>query len=117
MSSGFWIQYLFALLVVALMLGGLYAVVRGLARGRLIASSEKRLVTVLESTPLSQHSALHVVKVGSRYYLIGGGNGPMGTVAELDSAEVENWLQTQRELFSVTRKSLADLIKPFRGKS
>ncbi|HTX03284.1 MAG TPA: flagellar biosynthetic protein FliO [Candidatus Acidoferrales bacterium] len=104
-------------MVVALMLGGLYAVVRGLARGRLIASSEKRLVTVLESTPLSQHAALHVVKVGQRYFLIGGGNGPMGTLTELDAAEVENWLQTQRELFGVTRKSLADLIKPFRGKS
>jgi flagellar biogenesis protein FliO len=117
MSSGFWVQYLFALLVVALMLGGLYAVVRGLARGRLIASSERRLVTVLESTPLSQHAALHVVKVGGRYYLIGGGNGQVGTLTELDPAEVETWLQTQRELFRVTRKSLTEMIKPFRGKS
>jgi flagellar biogenesis protein FliO len=117
MSSAFWLQYLFALLVVGLMLGGLYALVRGLARGRLIVSSERRLVTVLESTPLSQHAALHVVKVGARYYLIGGGNGHVGTLTELDTAEVETWLQTQRELFRVTRKSLTDLVKPFRGKS
>lgn len=117
MSSGFWVQYVFALLVVALLLGGLYAVVRGLARGRLIASSERRLVTVLESTPLSQHSALHVIKVGARYYLVGAGNGAMGTLTELEPAEVESWLQTQRELFGVTRKSLIDLVKPFRGKS
>ena len=112
-----WPQYFSALLVVALMLGGLYAVVRGLARGRMIASSERRLVTVLESTPLSQHSSLHVVKVGTRYYLIGGGNGTVGTLSELDPAEVESWLKTQRELFGVTRKSLTDLIKPFRGRS
>jgi flagellar biogenesis protein FliO len=112
-----WPQYFSALLVVALMLGGLYAVVRGLARGRLIASSQKRLVTVLETTPLSQHSSLHVVKVGGRYYLIGGSNGSIGTLTELDPAEVETWLKTQRELFNVTRQSLTDLIKPFRGKS
>jgi flagellar biogenesis protein FliO len=117
MSSGFWVQYVFALLVVALMLGGLYAVVRGLARGRLIASSERRLVTVLESTPLSQHAAVHVIKVGARYYLVGAANGAMETLTELEPAEVESWLQTQRELFGATRKSLADLVKPFRGKS
>jgi flagellar biogenesis protein FliO len=99
------------------MLGGLYAVVRGLARGRLIASSDRRLVTVLETTPLAQHSALHVIKVGSRYYLIGGSNGTVGTLTELDAAEVETWLENQRALYKVTRSSLADLIKPFRGKS
>jgi flagellar biogenesis protein FliO len=116
MSSGFWVQYVFALLVVALMLGGLYAVVRGLSRGRLIASSERRLVTVLESTPLSQHAAVHVIKVGTRYYLIGAASGAMETLSELEPAEVETWLQTQRELFGATRKSLIDLVKPFRGK-
>ena len=58
MSTGFWLQYLLALGVVALMLAGLYAVVRGLARGRLIASADRRLVSVLESTVLSQHAAL-----------------------------------------------------------
>jgi len=30
---------------------------------------------------------------------------------------VETWLTTQRALFGATRKSLTDLIKPFRGKS
>ena len=103
MNSGFWLQYVVRILVVALMLGGLYAVVRGLARGRLIASSERRLVTVLESTPLAQHSAVHVIKVGNRYYLIGGSNGAVNTLTELDPAEVEAWLENQRDLFSVTR--------------
>jgi flagellar biogenesis protein FliO len=117
MTSGFWLQYAFALLVVALMLGGLYAVVRGLARGRLLVSSERRLITVLESTQLSQHAALHVVKVGVHYYLIGGGNGNVSTLSELEAAEVESWLENQRALFGATRKSLTDLIKPFRGRS
>ena len=39
MTSGFWLNYIGALLVVALLLGGLYAVVRGLARGRVLASA------------------------------------------------------------------------------
>jgi flagellar biogenesis protein FliO len=117
MSSGFWVQYVLALLVVALMLGGLYAVVRGLSRGRIMVSAQRRLVTVLESTALSQHASLHVVKVGERYYLIGGANASVQTLTELDPGDVEQWMQTQRELFTATRKSLADLIRPFRGKS
>jgi flagellar biogenesis protein FliO len=83
MATGFWLNYVFALLVVALLLGGLYAVVRGLARGRVIVSANRRLVTVLESTVLTQHAALHVVKVGSRYFLIGGGQGHVNSLTEL----------------------------------
>jgi len=47
---GFIGQYILALLVVGLMLFGLYGVVRALGRGRLIASANKRLVSVIEST-------------------------------------------------------------------
>ncbi|HUN30000.1 MAG TPA: flagellar biosynthetic protein FliO [Alphaproteobacteria bacterium] len=116
MPSGFWFQYLFALLVVALLLGGLYAIVRGLARGRLLVSANRRLVTVLESTVLSQHSALHVIKVGNRYYLIGGGQGHVNALTELPAEEVEGWLETQRTLLRTTQRSLADMVKSLRGK-
>jgi flagellar biogenesis protein FliO len=115
MSSGFWLNYLFALLVVGLMLGGLYAVVRGLARGRILASADRRLVTVLESTMLSQHAALHVVKVGERYFLVGGGQGHVSSLVELTPQEVESWLESQRELFRATKKSLLDMVKTLRG--
>jgi flagellar biogenesis protein FliO len=116
MTSGFWLSYVFALLVVALLLGGLYLVVRGLARGRILTSANRRLVTVLESTPLSQHSALHVVKVGTKYYLIGGGQGHVTSVAELPTEEVESWLETQRTLLRTTQKSFTDIVKSLRGK-
>ncbi|HTU71485.1 MAG TPA: flagellar biosynthetic protein FliO [Candidatus Baltobacteraceae bacterium] len=116
MSASFWLNYVFALLVVALLLGGLYAVVRGLSRGRILTSANRRLVTVLESTPLSQHSALHVIKVGDRYFLVGGGQGHVNSLVELPAEEVEAWLQTQRALFGATQKSLADLVKSLRGK-
>ena len=98
MSGGFWFNYFLALVVVALMLLGLWVVVRGLARGRIFASAARRMVTVLESTMLSQHVAVHVVKVGERYLLLGGGNnGALATLAELPPEEVDAWLAAQRE--------------------
>ncbi len=96
MPSGFWLNYIVALVVVALMLGGLYAVVRGLARGRVLLSTSKRIVTVIESTALSQRSAVHVVKVGKKYYLIGASEGHVSTLGELDNDELDAWLAEQR---------------------
>lgn len=93
MGGGFWGQYVLALIVVGLMLLGLWMVVRGLARGRMLGSANRRLVTVLESTMLSQHAGLFVVKVGERYLLLGGGkDGSVATLAELPSADVEGWI-------------------------
>jgi flagellar biogenesis protein FliO len=103
MSGGFWFNYFLALLVVALMLLGLWVVVRGLSRGRIFASASRRMVTVLESTMLSQHVAVHVVKVGQRYLLVGGGNnGSLSTLAELPPEEVDAWLAAQRESLGKT---------------
>ncbi len=117
MSTGFWLQYFVALLVVALMLAGLYAVVRGLSRGRVLGSTDRRMVTVLESTVLTQHSAVHVVKAGTRYLLLGASNaGGISTLGELPSQEVEAWLAEQRSMFSAQRASLTDALKFLRGK-
>jgi flagellar biogenesis protein FliO len=88
-SANFWLRYALDMVVVALMLGGMYAVVRGIARGRVIVSTRRRIVTVLESTMLSQHNAIHVVKVGSRYLLLGAGNGHVTALGELSSEDVE----------------------------
>lgn len=117
MSAGFLFNYVVALVVVALMLGGLYAIVRGLARGRVLVSADRRLVTVLESTMLSQHGSVHVVKAGSKYLLLGGGNGHIATLGELPAEEVEAWLANQRSTFSAQRASVADAIKFLRGRS
>ncbi len=117
MSPGFWLQYLLALVVVALMLGGLYAVARGLARGRVLASTDRRLVAVLESTVLSQHSAVHVIKAGTKYLLVGASNGGgVTTLGELPAEEVETWLADQRSLFSAQRASFSDALRYLRGK-
>lgn len=117
MTSSFWLNYVGALLVVALMLGGLYAVVRGLARGRVLASTTRRIVTVLESTPLSQHSAMHVVKVGSKYFLIGASNAHVSTLGEMDGPEVDAWLAEQRTMIGKPPASLLEAFNRLRGKS
>lgn len=118
MATGFWVQYFVALIVVALMLAGLYAVTRGLARGRVLASADRRLVTVLESTVLTQHSAVHVVKAGARYLLIGASNnGGVSTLGELPAEDVETWIAEQRNLFSTQRASLADAVRFLRRRS
>lgn len=116
MNAGFWLNYFGALLVVALLLVGLYAVVRGLARGRVLASADRRLITVLESTPLSQHSAVHVVKAGGRYYMLGANQGAVSTLGELPAEEVEAWLADQKTMLAVQRASFADAFKFLRGR-
>jgi flagellar biogenesis protein FliO len=90
---GFVGHYLLAVAVVALMLFGLYAIARALTRGRLATRADRRLVNVIESTFLSQHTTLHVVKVGERYYLIAGGE-HLRTLAEVPSEEVALYLNT-----------------------
>ncbi len=110
-------QYLFALIVVGLMLFGLYTVVRALGRGRLVASADKRLVTVVESTFLAQNTTLHVVKVGNKFYLLGGGSGHVSTLAEVAAEEVEPWLNQQRTLFSQQTRSLGGFIEQLRRKN
>ena len=107
-------QYILALLVVALMLFGLYTVVRALGRGRLVASSDKRLVTVVESTFLAQNTTLHVVKVAGRYYLVGGGGGHVSTLAEVPAEQVEPWMREQRNLFDAQTQTLTGFLKQLR---
>jgi flagellar biogenesis protein FliO len=107
-------QYILALLVVALMLFGLYTVVRALGRGRLVTSTDKRLVTVVESTFLAQNTTLHIVKVADRYYLLGGGSGHVSNLAEVASEQIEPWLREQRNLFDAQTRTLTGFLKQLR---
>ena len=107
-------QYILALLVVALMPFGLYTVVRALGRGRLVNSTDRRLVSVIESTFLAQNTTLHVVKVGERFYLIGGGGGHVNTLAEVPAEQVEPWLQEQRSLFARQTQSISGFLRQLR---
>lgn len=89
-------HYIIALLVVALMLFGLYTIVRAIGRNHVMNSADKRIVTVVESTPLAQNTALHVVKVADRYYLVGGGSGHVSTLAEVPSDQADSFVEQLR---------------------
>jgi flagellar biogenesis protein FliO len=117
MTAGFWLNYFLALVVIALMLAGLYAVVRGFARGRVLAMSDRRMVSVLESTVVSQHASLHVVKVGKRYLLIGGGNAQLATLAELPAEDIEAWVAAERAAIGQQRATFVEALKMFGKKS
>ena len=110
-------RYLFALVVVGLMLFGLYTVVRALGRGRLVTSADKRLVTVIESTFLAQNTAVHLIKVAGKFYLVGGGSGHVSTLAEVPAEDVEPWLAQQRALFTQQTRTIGGFIEQLRRKA
>jgi flagellar biogenesis protein FliO len=89
MPWSFWEAYAVKLLVLGLMLAALYAIARRLKGLRFFARGVDRYVTVIESTMLSQHAAVHLLRVGTRYLLIGGGNAGLFKLAEFSAGELE----------------------------
>ena len=82
MAGGFWTAYVARLAIVAVALILLYAVARRLQSTQLFARRTRRL-ELLESAMLSPHAALHVVRAGARYFLIGSASGGVTRLAEL----------------------------------
>jgi flagellar biogenesis protein FliO len=109
------VRPIWALAVITLVLLATWWLVRVLGRGRLVASSNKRLVSVIESTFLMQNTTLHVVKVGESYYLVGGGAGHVSLVCEVPSENVEPWLDAQRKALDDQRQTLASFFDRLRG--
>jgi flagellar biogenesis protein FliO len=69
--TDFWLRYLLALAVVALMLGGLGSLGRFLRRGH-VAKAGRRM-EIVESLILSPQATLHLVKVDGDELLVGTG--------------------------------------------
>jgi flagellar biogenesis protein FliO len=88
--------------------------VRALNRGRIVSAAGKRLLTVVESTPLSQNATVHVVKVGDRYYLIGGGSAGVTHIADVPSDVVDPYIETQRKALGEQRDAVLRLLQRFR---
>jgi flagellar biogenesis protein FliO len=86
MAWAFWGGYVERLAVVASVLAAVYLLARRL-RGTKFFTGRARCVNVIESTMLSQHAALHVVRVGKRCFLIGSAAGGVSTLAELNAQE------------------------------
>jgi flagellar biogenesis protein FliO len=89
MPWSFWEAYAVKLLVLGLTLAALYALALRLKRVRFFARGVDRYVTVIESTMLSQHAAVHLLRVGRRYLLICGGNAGLFRLAEFSAGELE----------------------------
>jgi len=106
-------MYVWALCIVALLLLVLTYAVRFLNRTR-VAASGKRLVSVVESTFLAQNVTLHVVKVGDRYYLVGGGSAGVTHIADVETDAVEPYIETQRKALGEQRDAVLRLLQRFR---
>jgi flagellar biogenesis protein FliO len=105
---------LWAFAVVALLLVGLTYLVRSLNRGRLVAATGRRLVTVVESTVLAQNVSVHVIKVGDRYYLVGGGSAGVTHIADVSPDVVDPYIETQRKALGEQRDAVLRLLQRFR---
>ena len=108
------VRSVWAFAVVALLLVGLTYVVRSLNRGRIVAATGRRLVTVVESTFLAQNVTLHVVKVGDRYYLVGGGSAGVTHIADVPADVVDPYIETQRKALGEQRDAVLRLLQRFR---
>ncbi|MEA2719552.1 MAG: Flagellar biosynthesis protein FliO [Candidatus Eremiobacteraeota bacterium] len=109
-----WVTYIWALSIIGLLLLGLTYGVRALNRGRIVAATGKRLVTVVESTFLAQNVTLHVVKVGDRYYLVGGGSAGVTHIADVPGDVVDPYIETQRKALGEQRDAVLRLLQRFR---
>jgi flagellar biogenesis protein FliO len=85
----FWAGYFDKLAVVALILAGMYVIARRL-RGMGFFGRSGRCLGLVESMMLTAHAAIHVVRVGSRYFLIGSSTGSLSMLAELAPSQIES---------------------------
>jgi flagellar biogenesis protein FliO len=115
MDWGLLLRSVYALAVIGLLLLGLWWAVRILGRSRLIAASGRRLVSVIESTHLTQNTSVHVVKIADRYYLVGGGQGHVALICEVPSESVTPWLEQQQSILAEQAETVRSLVERLRG--
>ncbi len=84
----FWAAYIVKLAILGLVLATLYAVARKLRETRLFAHRPGRCVSVVESAMLSQHAAIHLLRAGNRYFLVGSASAAISVLVELAPADL-----------------------------
>jgi flagellar biogenesis protein FliO len=77
----------------------------------MLALGQNRLLSVIESTVLSQHTSVHVVRIGRRYYLVGAGSGTVALISELPAEDVEPFIESQRASLQLQTARLGALFK------
>jgi flagellar biogenesis protein FliO len=106
-----WLRAISALALIALLLWGLYWGVRFVSHGRLLTLGRNRLVSVVESTFLAQNTSVHVMKIGTRYYLVGASSGHVALICEIPRDEVEPFIESQRQALSLQAARIGGLFK------
>ena len=110
MNLAFVFQVIWALALVTLLLVGMAYVARAIQRGRVVVGTGRRLISTIESVLLAQNVTVHIVKVGGRYYLVGGGSAGVSLLAELPADDVEPYIESQRAALAQQRDTL---MRPF----
>lgn len=113
MDIWFVIHVIQAFALIGLLLVGLTYGVRLLARGRLVVASNRRLVTVVESTFLAQNVTVHVIKVGEKYFLVGGGSAGVTKIDEVPAEMAGPWIEDQKRVLDGQRDAVMRLIARF----
>jgi flagellar biogenesis protein FliO len=115
MDIAFIFKIVWAFALVALLLAALTYVVRMLSRGRLVVAANRKLVTVVESTFVAQNVTLHVVKVGDRFYLLGGGSAGLNKIDEVPAELAQVWLDDQKRSLETGRDAIVKFVNRFRS--
>jgi flagellar biogenesis protein FliO len=86
-AASFWAAYAVKLAIAGAVLLVLYAVAKRL-RGGVYARRPDRYIEVLESRMLAPQAAVHLLRVGTRYVLVGAGGTGLVALAELNAGEL-----------------------------
>ncbi len=116
MDIAFLFRVVWAFALVAILLFAMTYVVRALARGRLVVAANRKLVTVVESTFLAQNVTVHVVKVGDRFYLVGGGSAGVTKIDDVPAEIAQVWLDEQKLNLSGQRDAVMRLMNTFKAR-
>lgn len=113
METDLVLRSLYACSVVGALLFFLWWGARALGRKRLLLGVDQRLVTVIETTYLSQHSTMHVIRIGTRYFAVGGGATWLTVITELEREPLDAWIESQRRQVDITQMPGGAFFKRF----
>jgi hypothetical protein len=89
-----WLRAASAVGLMALVLLGLQYLLRLVRAGRWPRVG-RRLAQVLETVPLSHAAALHVVRIGDRFFAVAAGQSSLALVCEVPAESIDAWQRSR----------------------
>lgn len=96
-----------------LVIGVMFACLWLLKKTKLVPGGKNSLLKVIACIPLNRSERLLIVKVGSRYLLLGSTYNAINNLAELSKDEVESYLEQNSSSGSFSEKFQAALMGKF----